>query len=39
MEENILRSGFTRKKLNIVNDEYINHLIEVDKIIAGVFFD
>ena len=37
MEKHILRTRFTRQKLNIVYDENIDKLVEVNEIISVVF--
>ena len=36
VEKHILCAGFPRKELNVVDDEHINHLVEVDEIRAVV---
>src|SRR5690606_33984405 len=39
VEENVLRSRFPRKELYIVNDQNVDQLIEMDKIVPVVFLD
>ena len=38
LEEHFLRAGFSCEKLDVVDDEQVNHLVEMDEVDAVVVF-
>ena len=39
MEENILSPRFPGEELNVVNNQHIDDLVEMNKIISGILFN